>query len=790
MTKNKYNIEVGLISKLLETKDITTVKDMQIRPMFFSGENKKVFKYLNDTYMQSGSLPTVRVFKQKFPNFELETYTTNEGQESVGTEEPLKYWCNEARNKVKHNKIVDSVEDIASKLEGLNTDEAYELMKKTVLYVENEVVETTSVNITENLDERKRLYLERKENKGMLGIPTGFDKLDYILKGMQKKQLITLLARTGIGKANPRSTPVLTPNGFIPMGEIRVGSLVIGEDGKPYPVTAIYPQGVKDVYEITFHDGTKSRSCKEHLWKYKTTDDKARGKDWRVDTLETMMSKPLKRGRGYHLVIPVNKAVEFYQEESPPIPPYTFGALLGDGGFTTDRISLTNSEQDIIERCNEELTHWGEFILNQATDCQHLFKSNDSKCNSLYRAIKEMGLQGVKSKDKYIPKRYLHSSVANRRDLLAGLMDTDGSVTTQGSQHFSSTSNKLIQDVAYLVRSLGYRCTIREYDRTSEGKPVEYRLVILTDDIITRSNKHRLSKNKIPVRRNKRDYEVLKVVNIEKVTEEECQCISVDSEDHTYLIDDFIVTHNTWLECIIGAYAQLQGYRVLQFTTEMSEEQMQDRYEAILLAKIMGEFNYSRFKSGTLFPEEEERYFNFLDNKLPKLEPLIIETATDVTGVSAKIDQHQPDIVFVDGAYLMQDDRGAKEDWLRVAHITRDLKVLAKTKKLPIFINTQADSNTSVKTGPELENIGFAKSIGHESDVVMALFQDEQMREDREMKLKILKQREGVLGNVIMNWDFSRMDFSPIYATSEEGQDSKTNSQVDKQDRGVIDIDN
>lgn len=215
----------------------------------------------------------------------------------------------------------------------------------------------------------------------------------------------------------------------------------------------------------------------------------------------------------------------------------------------------------------------------------------------------------------------------------------------------------------------------------------------------------------------------------------------------------------------------------------MSEEMMEDRIEAVLVGMMMGPFNYGKFKSGMLSPQEEEMYFKFLDKK-ESLEPLIIESATGVSNVNAKIDQHNPDLVLVDSAYLMEDDRGAEQDWLRVAHITRDLKQLAKRKKLPIMINSQADSTTSTKTGPELENIGYAKAIGQDSDVVLSLFRDETMINDREMKVKILKQREGILGSVMLNWDFTTMNFSAIYSETAEG----TSYEADDEDidDGVI----
>ena len=422
---SKLVVERGIISKLIETGDMNVLKDHQIKRHYFSGEANQVFKFIDEFYLTNNSLPTPRILKSKFPKFELESYETELGKEVIGTPETLPYWCNELRKKIIHNTLCDNMEKVFTSLDNLETDKALNIIKQTVLKVETDLVETSAINMSTDGEDRKRAYEERKKNKGMLGIPMGIDRLDMILKGMQPKQLITLIARTGVGK--------------------------------------------------------------------------------------------------------------------------------------------------------------------------------------------------------------------------------------------------------------------------------------------------------------------------------------------------------TWFYILLSAYCILNNYRVLFLTTEMSEEQIEDRIEAMLMGLMYDGFNYNKFKSGTLDPEQEKMYFEFLDRK-EKLEPLIIETATGVSNVNAKIQQHKPDIVFIDGVYLMEDDRGAEQDWLRVAHITRDLKMLAKRNKMPICINSQADKTTSSKTGPELDNIGFSSAIGHDSDVVLSLFRDEEMLEDKEMKIKILKQREGVTGSVMLNWDFSTMDFSAIYSDVSEAK--------------------
>lgn len=79
---------------------------------------------------------------------------------------------------------------------------------------------------------------------------------------------IHLRATTKFGKEQPVSEPVLTEDGWKPMGDIEVGDMVYSVDGKAYPVEGVFPQGVKDIYEVAFSDGTSTRCGLEHLWTY------------------------------------------------------------------------------------------------------------------------------------------------------------------------------------------------------------------------------------------------------------------------------------------------------------------------------------------------------------------------------------------------------------------------------------------------------------------------------------------------------------------------------------------
>ena len=97
----------------------------------------------------------------------------------------------------------------------------------------------------------------------------------------------------------------------------------------------------------------------------------------------------------------------------------------------------------------------------------------------------------------------------------------------------------------------------------------------------------------------------------------------------------------TWFLVLVGAYAQLNNYKVCIFITEMSTDLMRDRFEAMLFGMMYGDFDYNNFKSGTLPLDVENQYFEFLEDDLPKLEPLVIESATGVSSVVSVVEKRE-----------------------------------------------------------------------------------------------------------------------------------------------------
>ena len=381
------------------------------------------------------------------------------------------------------------------------------------------------------------------------------------------------------GKAQPLDTRLITPEGDKLMGDIRMGDKVIGCDGKPHTVIGIYPQGMKDVYELTFSDGTKTKCCKEHLWTVSTRTRRNHNRGYTVMELSEILKKPIKTDQGYTFRIPVCKAVEYSVNPTLKIDAYLLGLLIGDGslsmiGGARNRLYFSNMEVDILEKLNNEILKIGGHITqNHTTKIQY-----EIACvNELKNNILNYGLN-VKSDERFIPKDYLVASIPERKRLLAGLMDTDGTVEQNGSYRYSTVSVRLAEDVSELCRSLGYRVNVSAKSRS--GKSTEYCLHIATDEVIVSSVKHK-TRLAHCINRTDRlsDKTSMAIVDIKKVGREECQCIMVDSEEHTYLCDDFIVTHNTaGLKAALSAWGDPEKLMVNFNATQVALERMAGFY--------------------------------------------------------------------------------------------------------------------------------------------------------------------------------------------------------------------
>lgn len=179
------------------------------------------------------------------------------------------------------------------------------------------------------------------------------------------------------------------------------------------------------------------------------------------------------------------------------------------------------------------------------------------EANKLKQQLKNYNLL-VKSSEKRIPINYLYSSVETRTQLLQGLFDTDGYISKGGSLSITISNKGLAEDIQFLIRSLGMvcceRCSSGTYTYSYKGiSEIHDRLTSYTIYIKRREDFSFFKCSRKLQRQIASRFEPRRAISkIEEINKQECQCIYVESSEHTYLTDNLTVTHNTTIARIFA----------------------------------------------------------------------------------------------------------------------------------------------------------------------------------------------------------------------------------------------
>ena len=399
-----------------------------------------------------------------------------------------------------------------------------------------------------------------------------FKRSKFKLKSIQKNSIAfvninktgLLAHEVGVGKGHPLTEPILTPLGYVSMGSVKVGDELIRKNGRYTKITDIFPLGLTKCFKVTFSDGSSTEVTDEHLWNVQTFNYRDKY-PWKWDTMRTIdMIDTLHNGRGNcRYSIPMVEPVEFVQQDIP-IDPYLLGVLLGDGSFTTGSIGLMNTELDIIERVKSALPESVELKYTTEENEYRLSRRAISGKNELIDSLRVLGLYNKLSYEKSIPDIYKYNIPEVRIEILRGLIDTDGWIHKSKNRKkgcsvfFTTSSEKLCNDVVFLVNSFGGTCTIKtkipKYTYNGEkrvGRLAYSVSVRMPESIIPVSSKKHLKKFEV-----KTKYIPVRFIqSIEEIGMKEAQCIKVDADDQLYVCKDFIVTHNTTSALMSVSYA-------------------------------------------------------------------------------------------------------------------------------------------------------------------------------------------------------------------------------------------
>jgi len=196
--------------------------------------------------------------------------------------------------------------ELTDHLEGFSTANGMEDIRDTVFetLLPNEYVEVMCNGNSYLFRRHPNDKLLPVRQKKAWGITSRSKEQAFLLDALFDPEipLVTVSGSAGTGKAQPLDSKVLTPSGWVYMGDLKVGNLVSTPDGKSAPITGIFPQGVKDIYKVQFSDGSFAECCEDHLWATKSSKDN----DYVVRDLKTIQSSL--DDKHY---IPINKPIEF-----------------------------------------------------------------------------------------------------------------------------------------------------------------------------------------------------------------------------------------------------------------------------------------------------------------------------------------------------------------------------------------------------------------------------------------------------------------------------------------------
>lgn len=620
----------------------------------------------------------------------------------------------------------------------------------------------------------------------MVGVPTGFTDLDALTNGLHPGQLVMIAARPALGKALSLDTPIPTPTGWTTMGEIEPGDHVLGEDGRPVRVRAISPTWTdRPCYRVTFSDGSQIIADEQHEW---LTDDRASRRKQgaghprirttldikntlRCETADARINHSIRNSRPLEL-----------PDQQLPLPPYTLGVWLGDG--TSQAANFTSIDPEVAMYVEEEgidapylgnLRYGLRFPADPPTQrrscqvCGDLFtpkSPNVRTCGrtcggklkmyeepippatcpdcgghftglircqachedhgSMQAVLRTHGLLG----NKHVPLKYLRASEPQRRALLAGLLDTDGTVTGTGNIQFTTTDHQLAAGVYELIVSLGYRCssTEKKVKGRNEASSIAYNLNFSTHDQVFRLSRKQIAhkertRHSSEARRNCRY-----ITNVEPVPSVPVRCIEVESDSHLYLAGrSMIPTHNSTLGLdICRATSIKHGLTSVIFSLEMSRNEIVMR-----LLSAEAQVPLQHMRSGTM----SEADWSKLASKMGVVSdaPLFIDDSPNMNlmEIRAKCrrlkQRHDLRLVVVDYLQLMSSGKRVESRQQEVSEFSRSLKLLAKELDVPVIAISQLNRGPEQRQDkrPMLADLRESGSLEQDADMVVLLHRED-----------------------------------------------------------------
>ncbi|WP_036554298.1 replicative DNA helicase [Nocardiopsis sp. CNT312] len=616
----------------------------------------------------------------------------------------------------------------------------------------------------------------------LTGVPTGFADFDALTNGLHPGQLIVIAARPAMGKALALDTLVPTPQGWTTMGGIEVGDEVLAADGTPTRVVA--DSGVmvdRPCYEITFDDGTKVVADAQHQWLTDTHASRRAAREARSrgaarprlfpavrTTEEIARTLRLEAAGGLNHSVANARALEL-PDRNLPLPPYFLGVWLGEG--TSDAARVTTADPEVLVNIEAEglvtkpvgsgRPTYGVFLPSEdARSAGH---------GGVAALLRSVGVLG----DRHIPDLYLRASERQRRALLAGLLDSDGSVDADGSVRFAVTSERLAQGFRELAHGLGYRTAMfaERVPGDDARSSVCHTITFGSPSEVFGVERKRAAHRERSEGRRYRKIDSRFITDVRRVDSVPVRCIQVDHPDHLFLVTGSMVpTHNSTLALDFARSASIKHEMTsVFFSLEMGRNEIVMR---LLAAEARVALHTMR--SGQMTDEDWTRLARRMGEVASA--PLFIDDSPNMSMMEIRAkcrrlkQQHDLKLVVVDYLQLMSSPGRVESRQQEVSEMSRSLKLLAKELEVPVIALSQLNRGPEQRTDkrPQVSDLRESGSIEQDADMVILLYREDAYDQESpragEADIILAKNRNGPTSDVIVAFQghYSRfVDMAP-----------------------------
>ena len=583
--------------------------------------------------------------------------------------------------------------------------------------------------------------------EGMIGVPTGFSDLDRLTNGLHAGQMIVLAARPAIGKALALDTPLPTPTGWTTMGEVAVGDELLAADGSVTRVVAATEVLVdRPCYRVTFDDGSSLVADALHQWETTTrAERRSSAPTPAVRTTEeiaaTLRCETADRRTNHAIRVAAPLALP---EADLLVDPYALGVWLGDGHTTSGRYASADPEiamrlegRGLVVRAAHHDARADLYTITLPVEQRGTFDGR----------LRTLGVLG----SKHIPAAYLRASERQRRDLLAGLLDTDGTVNPTGSVQFAVTDERLARDVRELVHSLGFRTgwSTRPVRGRSERSSTCYTITFTTDDDVFALERKRLV-HKERRRPSTPRLRQRMVVAVERVASVPVRCVQIAHPSHLYLAGESMVpTHNSTLGIdIVRSAAIKHNMAAVVFSLEMSRNEITMR-----LLSAEARVHLQKMRTGQMGDDDWAKVATTM-GRISEA-PLFIDDSPNMSlmEIRAKCrrlkQRHDLKLVVIDYLQLMTSGKRVESRQQEVSEFSRALKLLAKEIEVPVIAISQLNRGPEQRTDkkPQMSDLRESGSIEQDADMVILLHREDAYEKESpragEADLIVAKHRNG-----------------------------------------------